>query len=49
MEKIWLSSAKPEQACGAPDCPVPRLARQRTRRYRKKDKGVAAKIHQTVR
>jgi hypothetical protein len=30
-------------------CPVPRLARRRTRRSREKDSGAAAKIHRTVR
>jgi hypothetical protein len=49
VEKIWLSSAKPAPACGAPDCPVPRLARRRTRRSREKDSGAAAKIHWTIR
>jgi hypothetical protein len=56
VEKIWLSSAKPAPACGAPDCPVcngqcpvPRLARRRTRRSRDFAEDVAAKNHRTVR
>jgi hypothetical protein len=49
VEKIWLSSVKPAPACGAPDCPVPRLARRRTHRSREKAEGAVAKIHRTVR
>jgi hypothetical protein len=44
LEKFWLSSAKPALAYGAPDCPVPRLARRRTRRSREKAKAPRLKI-----
>jgi hypothetical protein len=44
LEKFWLSSAKPAPACGAPDCPVPKLARRRTRRSREKAKAPRLKI-----
>jgi hypothetical protein len=36
-------------ACGAPDCPMPRLTRRRTHRSREKADGAAAKNHRTVR
>jgi hypothetical protein len=49
LEKVWLSAAKNAPACGAPDCPVPKLARQRTRRSREKAEGSSAKNHRTVR
>jgi hypothetical protein len=56
MEKIWLCSAKPAPACGAPDCPVcteqcpvPKLARRQTRLSWEKGEDTAAKIHRTVR
>jgi hypothetical protein len=48
MEKIWLCSAKPAPACGAPNCPVPRLALRRSCRSREKGEDTAAKIHRTV-
>ena len=44
MEKEWLGSAKPAPACGAPDCPVPRLAWRRTGRSREKKKALLLKI-----
>ena len=44
MENFWLSSARPAPVCGAPDYPVPRLARRRTCRSREKAKAPRLKI-----
>jgi hypothetical protein len=44
LKKIWLSSTKTALACGAPDCPVPRIARRRTGRSREKKKVLRLKI-----
>jgi hypothetical protein len=44
MEKERLGSAKPAPACGTPDCPMLRLARQQTGRSREKKKALRLKI-----
>jgi hypothetical protein len=42
-------TSKDAPACGAPDCPVPRLAQRRTRHSRKKVEGASSKNHWTFR
>jgi hypothetical protein len=50
MDWRWLAKASQDApACGAPDCPVPRLARRQTRHSQENAEGALAKNHRTVR